>query len=90
MNRVNAIRSDALVGSGSCTSIDECFTDQEVIELLDEDSILTPHDAVSWARDCELLWLENALNYRWGEDTDSQLITYRSFKDKLSNTPISI
>ena len=90
MNRVKAIREDALVGSGSCTSIDECFTDKEVVDMLDEDSILTPRNAVVWARNYELLFLENSLNYRWGSDSDPELSIYRDFKNRMKANPVSV
>ena len=90
MSRVSAIREDVLVGSGSCSSIDECLTDTEVRNLLNEDGITTPYDAVSWARNKELFYLENATNYRWGSDDDPQLTAYRSFKKQMNDNPISI
>ena len=42
MSRVSAIREDVLVGSGSCSSIDECLTDTEVRDLLNELQTLLP------------------------------------------------
>ena len=90
MNRVKAIREDALVGSGSCSSIDECLTDIEVRDLLDEDNITIPYEAVKWARDRELFYLENATNYRWGGDDDPQLSAYHSFKKQMKDNPISL
>jgi hypothetical protein len=90
MNRVKAIREDTLVGIGSCSTIDECLTDIEVRDLLDEDNITIPYDAVSWARDRELFYLENATNYRWGSDDDPQLSAYHSFKKRMKDNPISL
>ena len=90
MNRVNAIREDAVVGSHSCSSVNECLTDSELLELLNEDGIESESDAVSWARDKELLYLEAALNTRWGEDGDPQLNEYLSFKQSIENNPISV
>lgn len=48
--RVKAIRNDAMVGRGSCTSIDEGFYDSELVEALEFAGISTPAAAVSWAR----------------------------------------
>ena len=90
MKRVRAIREDALVGSGSCSTIDECLTDIEVRDLLDEDNITIPYEAVEWARNRELFYLENATNYRWGSDDDPQLSAYRSFKKRMEENPISL
>jgi hypothetical protein len=90
MNRVKAIREDTLVGSGSCTSMDECLTDIEVRDLLDEDNITIPYEAVEWARNRELFYLENAMNHRWGGDDDPQLSAYHSFKKQMKDNPISL
>jgi len=76
--RIVAIRDSDLVGRGSCTSVDECLTDSELIELLDEQSIATTMEAVNWAIRFEDLHLENALNARWGEDDDPQLVTWQA------------
>ena len=90
MNRVNAIREDAVVGSHSGSSVNECLTDSELLELLNEDGIESEHDAVSWARDKELLYLEVGLNTRWGEDGDPQLNEDLSFKQSVEDNPISV
>jgi hypothetical protein len=78
--RVKAIRRSILVGEGSCSTIDECMTDEEIIKELDEAKIKTPDKALMWAYDREELYLEVALNHRWGEDTDPELIAYQNFK----------
>jgi len=80
MKRVDAIRADALVGRGTCTSIDECFDTEELMEELDRDSITDPAKAVEWARDQEELHLEMGLNQRWGDDDDPQLLAWREFR----------
>ena len=87
-SRVIAIRDDAMVGRGSCTSIDECLTDSEIEELLDEMTITEDIDAVRWAREHEGLWLEKGLNQRWGADDDPQLKMWNEWNDKISNNPI--
>ena len=79
MNRVNAIRNHPKVGRGSCTSIDECFTDQELIDCLDAAGVSNEKDAVKWAVDHEGLQLEKALDQRWGEDDDWQLVAYNEW-----------
>ena len=86
--RVKAIRNDDLVGRGSCSSIDECYSDGELAQQLDDYSIHTPAAAVKWARESEGLWLENALNYRWGADDDPQLLAYNEWQEKLDSNPI--
>jgi len=86
--RVDAIRNDPCVGRGSCASIDECYSDNELAELLDSCGVSSENDAVKWARDHESLWLEKGLNQRWGEDDDPQLKMWNDWKDRLNNNPI--
>jgi len=87
--RVKAVREDALVGRGTCTSIDECHSDEELAEQLDEYNILTPHAAVKWAREGEEMWLERGLNQRWGADDDPQLLMYNEWMANLDKHPIT-
>ena len=86
--RVKAIRNDALVGRGTCSSIDECYDDSELAQQLDDYSIHTPVAAVKWARESEGLRVEDALNYRWGEDDDPQLTAYYEWQEALDGNPI--
>ena len=72
--QIEAIRSDALVGRGTCTSVDEASPDEELIAELDEYNILTPRAAVKWAREGEEMWLARGLNQRWGADADPHLV----------------
>jgi hypothetical protein len=79
MNRIDAIRNHPKVGRGSCTSVDECWDDKEIIEFLDENNITTEEGAIEWALDQEGLFLEQGLNQRWGEDDDPQLIAWKEW-----------
>jgi hypothetical protein len=79
---VEAIRNDELVGRGSCTSIDECYSDDELSEELLRAGATTIEQAVKWARDSEGLWLEQACNARWGEDDDPQLVDLHEWGEK--------
>jgi hypothetical protein len=78
---VAAIRADRLVGTGTCTSIDECWEDSELREALSRDGVTTATGAVEWARKAEGLWLEQACNARWGEDDDPQLAGLYAFRE---------
>jgi hypothetical protein len=56
---VAAIRSDEIVGRGTCTSIDEAHTDQELIDRFGRTSsgrLRTPSAAVKAARQDEHDW----------------------------------
>lgn len=48
--RVKAVRADEKVGNGSCSWIDECMSDEELIAWLDERGAKTPAAAVKAAR----------------------------------------
>ena len=86
--RVKAIRDDNVVGRGSCTSIDECRDDEELVKTLDENNITTARQAVKWAREDEKMWLEHGLECRWGDDDDSQLLIYNEYVATLDSNPI--
>lgn len=77
--RVKAIRNDEKVGRGSCSSVDECMTDSEIIAALNEAKITTIAAAIKWARKEQSMFLEQGLNQRWGEDDDPQLLDYKEF-----------
>jgi hypothetical protein len=80
--RVAAIRKDERVGWGSCTSIDECWEDAEIVNMLNADKITDPAAAVKWAYELEGLHLEQGLNQRWGDDDDPQLLAWREWQEK--------
>lgn len=79
--RVQAIRQHPKVGRGSCTVVDECWTDKEVQAQLDLEEVTTEEGAVEWAMDLVGLHLEQALNCRWGEEDDPEVKAYHDFMD---------
>jgi len=81
--RIVAIRANEIVGRGTCTAIDECYSDQELLDRLNEDDIETPEQAVRWAIEDEGLWLEKGTNQRWGEDDDPQITRYDEFNKQV-------
>ena len=81
MHRVTAIRNHPKVGAGSCTSVDECWDDKDIIEFLDDNNVTTEAGAIEWALDQEGLFLEQGLNCRWGEDDDPQLIAWKEWNE---------
>jgi len=76
---VAAIRSCPLVGRGSCSTIDECFEDSEIIEELVNERIDTTQAAIEWALDFEQIKKEQALNQRFGDDDDWQLKAWQKW-----------
>lgn len=50
---IAAVRADPTVGRGSCSVIDECFTDNELLAFLRRAAAESPADAVKAAQDHE-------------------------------------
>lgn len=72
--RVEAIRACTLVGRGSCSIVDEGFSDDdELIVWLDDNRAIDPKGSVKFARDTEEIHLEQAQETRWGGDDDPQM-----------------
>lgn len=86
--RVEAIRQDPVIGRGTCSSVDECYEDKELVEHLDKEGIVTEKAAVTWARGLEQVFQEQNLNARWGEDSDPQLAQWNEWKQKLQDNPL--
>ena len=85
---VEAVRSDKVVGRGTCSRIDECLEDADLYRELALAGCDTAAKAVKWARDDERFFLEQGMNARWGEDDDPQLENYREFKAAGKNNPV--
>ena len=49
-NLIAAIRTDKTVGAGSCSVIDECWTDTEIAAALADQGITTARKALQWAK----------------------------------------
>jgi len=86
MKRIEAIREHKLVGRGSCTSVDECWTDDEIIEHLDEYGIESPEGAVKWALEQEGMWREKGLNCSSGEPDCHLVESYRQWQEDVKNS----
>jgi len=82
--RITVIRDHKLVGTSSCTTISECYSDSDLLKALDEDGVTTAQGAVKWAIETEGLHIEMALNSRWGSDTDPELKRYREWEDAVA------
>lgn len=61
---IAAVRNDVKVGRGSCSVIDECYSDRELAEALADADINTVKGAVEWARDVEALFREREQEVR--------------------------
>ena len=78
-SRVKAIREHPHIGEGSCSSIDECWEDGELMELFDKTGALSVERAIEEAMRIEKLFLEQSLNSRWGEDDDPELQAWKEW-----------
>lgn len=87
--RVVAIRVDVVVGKGSCSNIDECCEDRELVVDLDRNEINDPKEAVRYARKAFGLYLERGLDQRWGEEDDEQLTAWNKFKADCEANPVA-
>ena len=85
-NLIRAIREDTKVGRGTCSMIDECMDDKDLIRELTEGEVKTPEAALKWAYEMEGLYWEQGLNQRWGEDDDEQLLMYNEWQEKLNES----
>jgi len=63
--RVEAIRSHPKVGRGTCSVIDETWSDQELVTELDAMGANTTTKAVAWAVDRHDLWAD-VMEDIWG------------------------
>ena len=61
---IAAVRADVKVGRGTCSVIDECYTDAELAEAFLNEGIDTVQNAVEWARDIERLFREREQELR--------------------------
>jgi len=80
--RVEVIRASKLVGRNTCSTVAECYSDEELTKALDDEVIATPEAAVAWAIEMEDLQMEQATEQRWGEDSDPQLKMVKEWEER--------
>lgn len=73
---IDAIRNDPKIGRGTCSMVDECMTDEEILEELRERGATTSADAIRAMKGDENAWRERADDviaaggdddFRWGQ-----------------------
>ena len=79
---VKAVRDNVLVGKGSCSIVDNCLNDRELGQHFELLELGTVEEAVQWCVDYEESSLEQALNSRWGEDSDPELLAWRKWQER--------
>lgn len=55
---VVAVRAHSVMGSGSCSTVDECMTDEEMKKTWVEEGVRTKREAVRSMRQMHDLWAE--------------------------------
>jgi len=55
---IKAVRDDEKVGVGSCSVIDECYTDAELEDALKREGIKGKIESVRWARRVDRMYRE--------------------------------
>lgn len=53
---VEAVRNDPGIGRGTCSSVDECMDDSDLVHEIREYKLATPEAAVAHFRGGESLW----------------------------------
>ena len=57
---LEAIRSDDQIGRGSCSMVDECMEDGEILEELRRAGATTPEEALREMKGSENVWRDRA------------------------------
>jgi hypothetical protein len=82
---VKAIRSNKLIGAGTCSSIDECFGDSELWESFGPPSgCNTIDEAIKKAISRENLSIDRMVDCRFGDDDDKELLIRNEWEDAKS------
>ena len=82
--RIKAVRDNELVGRGTCTYANECFSDNDLLAEISHDKgpDFTAKDAVDWCIWFQDLKMNQMLECRFGEDSDPELTVYREWTAK--------
>jgi hypothetical protein len=57
---LEAIRNDPKIGRGSCSMVDECMEDEEILEELRRAGATTPEEALREMKGSENVWRDRA------------------------------
>ncbi len=72
-SRVAAIRANKLVGTGSCSVVDECMSDEDIVSRLNQMGIQSDREAEQYALRSEVNHLEGMLNCESGEEDMTEI-----------------
>jgi len=56
---IDAVRMDHIVGRGTCSVIDECYSNAELLAALADERIRSASGALRWARSTHKMWKDN-------------------------------
>jgi len=62
--RVEAIRNDGKVGNSTCSSLSECYSDEDITMLLDDSGVTSAKAAIKWAHEFESIWQDRVEDVR--------------------------
>lgn len=57
---VDAVRADPKIGRGTCSTIDECYTDEEVVEVIRRENIPDANGLLDSLYQSENIWRDRA------------------------------
>tara|TARA_R110000823_G_C15697833_1_gene476114 strand:- start:264 stop:551 length:288 start_codon:yes stop_codon:yes gene_type:complete len=82
--RIKAVRDNKLVGRGTCTYANECFSDEELLAEItcSKGPDFTEKDAIDWCIWLQDLKMDQMLGCRFGDDSDDELNVYREWRDQ--------
>jgi hypothetical protein len=64
---VEVVRSDPKIGRGTCAMIDECWEDEEIVEIIREHKLETADALLDALYEAENIWRERADDaLQWG------------------------
>jgi len=79
---LKTVRNNKVIGSGTCSVIDECYTDEEIIEVFND---YGAKKGLSHLFDCHGVYEDGVLNAAW-EVYESTGIVHEIIKDDVSNS----
>lgn len=81
---LDAIRNHKLVGRGSCTVVDECYSDRYIARELETYKVETIDGAIAYAINEQSGFLEAGLNQRFGDEGDPQLVEWKEWQERIA------
>jgi len=86
---IDAVMEHPLLGQNP-NSVTSCALGRQGVKehIVQNTESLTKHNAIKEMVELEDNYIEQALNARWGEDSDPQLIAYRAWQELKTQHPL--